>query len=238
VSANAAWRPSTNTTIRASYGEGFKAPTLFQLFSFFGNTTLNPETAKSYDVGVEQRLIDGALTVGVTAFLRNTGNQIDFISCFGRTTGICTNRPFGTYDNVKRSRAKGIEAFLRLRPAEGLTVEANYSYIDSKDRTTGLTLLRRPKHSVNASIDWDARAWLKLGASVQSVSDSFDSDFQTFSRTSLDGYALVGLRAAVPIGDHFEFYGRIENLLDTRYETVSGYGTLGRNAHVGVRAKF
>ena len=37
---------------------GFKAPTLFQLFSFYGNTTLNPETAKSYEIGLEQNLLE------------------------------------------------------------------------------------------------------------------------------------------------------------------------------------
>jgi vitamin B12 transporter len=101
-----------------------------------------------------------------------------------------------------------------------------------------LSLLRRPKHSVNTSIDWAARGWLRIGASIQTVSDSFDSDFRTFTRTSLDGYTLVGLRAAVPINDALEFYGRVENLFNSPYETVSGYGTYGRNAHIGVRAKF
>ena len=111
-SANAAWRPAQGTIIRAAYGEGFKAPTLFQLYSFFGNVALNPESAKSYEAGIEQQLIERTLTVGITAFQRDTRNQVDFISCFGQSTGICTNRPFGTYDNVKRSRAKGIEAFV------------------------------------------------------------------------------------------------------------------------------
>jgi vitamin B12 transporter len=237
-STNFAWRPFERTIIRAAYGEGFKAPTLFQLFSFFGNRMLNPETAKSYEVGIEQSLIDRTLTVGATVFERNTRNQIDFVSCFGQTIGICTNRPLGTYDNVKRARAKGLEAFMRLMPSETLTIEANYSLIDAKDRDTGLSLLRRPKHSVNTSIDWAARGWLRIGASIQTVSDSFDSDFRTFTRTSLDGYTLVGLRAAVPINDALEFYGRVENLFNSPYETVSGYGTYGRNAHIGVRAKF
>jgi len=70
------------------------------------------------------------------------------------------------------------------------------------------------------------------------VSDSRDSDYQTFSPTSLDGYTLLGLRASVSLGQQFELYGRVENLTDTRYETVSGYGTAGRNAHVGVRVKL
>jgi vitamin B12 transporter len=237
-SANAAWRPSYNTVIRAAYGEGFKAPTLFQLFSFFGNNTLNPETAKSYEIGIEQKAQNGTVTFGLTAFQRNTRNQIDYISCFGQTTGICTNRPFGTYDNVDRARAKGIELSIKARPSDTLTLEANYSLIDSKDRTTGLTLLRRPKHSVNFAVDWEAADWLKLGASLHSVSDSADNDFQTFTRTSLDSYTLASFRAAVPLGERFELYGRVENLFDTAYETVSGYGTQGRKAHVGVRAKF
>ena len=54
-STNLAWRPSGSTVIRAAYGEGFKAPTLFQLYSFFGNTALQPEQAKSFEVGVEQK---------------------------------------------------------------------------------------------------------------------------------------------------------------------------------------
>jgi vitamin B12 transporter len=237
-SGNAAWRLRSGTIIRAAYGEGFKAPTLFQLYSFFGNSTLNPETARSYEVGIEQQFLDSAATVSITAFQRNSSNQIDFISCFGQTTGICTNRPFGTYDNVKSSRAKGVEASVKLRPSDTLTVEGNYSYIDAKDRTTGLTLLRRPKHGVNLSADWNAWDKVKLGASLQLVSDSADVDFETFSRTALDGYALASIRAAVPIGERFEVYGRIENLADKSYETVSGYGTAGRNAHVGVRAKW
>jgi vitamin B12 transporter len=231
-SGNAALRLGAGTILRASYGEGFKAPTLYQLFSFYGNETLRPETAQSYDIGIEQSLIDGALKLGLTAFHRDTTNQIDF------SFAPNPNRPFGFYDNIAKTRAEGIEATIEMRPASNLTMSANYTLTTAKDRSTGLALLRRPKHSVNASIDWTAATWFKLGASIQTVSDSRDFDFQTFDPTNLDGYTIATIRAAVPIGDHFEFYGRVENLFDVKYETVSGYGTLGRNAHVGVRAKF
>ncbi len=235
VSSNAALRLGSGTIIRASYGEGFKAPTLYQLFSDYGNDTLKPETAQSYDVGIEQSLIDGTLKAGITAFRRNTTNQIDFFGCFGSTNPRCATRPFGFYDNIARTRAEGVEAFLEIRPTSNLTVAANYSLTDATNRLTGQALLRRPKNSINASIDWTARDWLKLGASVQTVSDSVDGFGGTIR---LDGYTLAAIRAAVPIGDHFELYGRVENLFDVKYETVSGYGTLGRNAHIGVRAKF
>lgn len=236
--ANIVWRPVDGTKISASYGEGFKAPTLFQLNSFFGNVLLQPEKAKNYEIGLEQKLIGDAVTVAVNLFQRDTRDQIDFISCFGQTTGICTNRPFGTYDNVDRTRAQGLEFILNIKPSDRLTIDANYSLIDTEDRATGLALLRRPKHTVNLGVDWQATDWLKVGTTLQMIGDSADVDFQTFGRTSLDGYALAGLRAAVPVNDRIEFYGRVENLFDTDYETVSGYGTYGRNAHVGVRARF
>ncbi len=237
-SGNANWRPSYNTTIRASYGEGFKAPTLFQLDSFFGNVSLQPERAKSYELGIEQALIDGDLTLGATVFLRNTSNQIDFISCFGQSTGICTNRPFGTYDNIDRTRARGIELTMKARAFDKLSVDANYTYSDAKDRVTGLALVRRPKHSLNAGVDWQPIEKLTLRAALQLFSKSADTDFETFTRTSLDGYALVALKASYDLTNQFSLYGRVENLGDVQYETVSGYGSYGRNAHIGVRAKF
>ena len=232
LSANAAWRIGDATIIRASYGEGFKAPTLYQLFSIYGTITLRPETAQSVDAGVEQTFVGGALRVGITAFQRDVTNQIDFAFAPPRA-----DRPFGYYANIARTRSRGIEAFVEARPTPDLTFSANYSLIDAKDRATGEALLRRPRHSVNASIDWTGTP-VKLGADIRLASDSRDFDFVTFDPTSLDGYALVTLRAALPIGERLEVYGRIENLFDTGYETVSGYGNYGRNAHVGVRARF
>jgi vitamin B12 transporter len=67
------------------------------------------------------------------------------------------------------------------------------------------------------------------------IGDSFDD---SANAVRLDGYILAGLRASVPLGGTFELYGRVDNLFDEQYEIVSGYGTLGRNAHIGVRAKF
>ena len=210
---------------------------MFQLDSFYGNRLLNPETARSYELGVEFNRTP-SFHGAVTLYRRDTQNQIDYIGCFGQNSGICTNRPFGTYDNIDRTKAQGVEIDLAVKPTSDLTVAANYTLTDAKDKSSGLSLLRRPKHSVNLSVDWNAADWLKLGASLQMLSDSADVDFQSFARTNLDGYALASLRAAVPVNAMIEFYGRIENLFDSEYETVSGYGTYGRNAHVGVRARF
>jgi vitamin B12 transporter len=246
LAANGVFSPNDGaTTLRASYGEGFKTPSLYQLFGEYGNTTLNPETSKSWDASITQKLLDGAIEVGATWFHRNTSNQIIFIGCSVQT-GICRNRPFGTYDNVARARAKGVEFGLSIRPAEALSLQANYSWIDTKNLTPsdpviGDILIRRPKHSLNASLDYDWNARLKTGVTVTHIGTSFDQDFDASFNTVLvrnTGHTLVDLRASYSIAKGVSLYGRVENLFDAKYETVFTYGTPRRSAYAGVQLNF
>lgn len=226
-SANAVWRAGDNSIIRAAYGEGFKAPTLFQLFSAFGDPTLQPEEAKSYELGVEQAVIDGRLRIGATVYQRRISNLIDFdLATF-------------TYKNIRRAKARGFEAFIEMRPNDRLTIAANYSYTDSKTRLTSATTFTRrirvPVHSLNLSADWSPIDRLRLGADVRLASDSLDG-FE--GSTRLDGYALLRIRAAFELNEAIELYSRIENAGKADYQTVAGYNAYGRNAHIGLRAKF
>jgi vitamin B12 transporter len=240
--ANLAVKPFEDTLLRASYGEGFKAPTLYQLFSDYGTESLDPETAKSWEVGVEQSALNGAARFGVTWFHRDTRNQIDFFSCptsdVTNPASICFERPFGTYANIARTRAQGVEVELALRPVEAFTVTANYTYTDTENRSAGYEgnqLARRPRDTASLSADYRLPFGLSLGGTVTIVGDSFN-DQGNFTR--LDGFALGSLRAEMPVGDRFAVYGRVENLTDEQYQLVSGYGTYGRAAYAGVRVKF
>ncbi|BCA62477.1 hypothetical protein HMP09_1711 [Sphingomonas sp. HMP9] len=243
VGANAALALNAGTTFRASYGEGFKAPTLYQLFSDYGNSFLAPETARNFDVGVEQAFLGNRARVGVTYFNRRTRNQIDFRDCspaeLATRDSICANRPFGVYDNVARAEAEGVEFTLALRPVDALTLTANYSYIDTENRSIGDNfgndLARRPKQTASVDADYRFGFGLSVGGTVTMVGDSFDDAGNT---TRLDGYALAGVRAELPIGERFAVYGRVDNLTDARYETIAGYGNYGRAAYGGVRLRL
>ena len=230
VALGAGWR------LRASYGEGFKAPTLFQLLSDYGNAALRPETSRSVDAGIELGDRNADLHFALTAFRRDSRDLIDFVSCWGVTTGICTGRPFGTYDNISRARAEGIEIEADARPVQALALHAAYSYVKATSRATGNDLARRPRHALTLAADWTTPlAGLALGGDLRMVSDSFD-DAGNFTR--MDGHALVTLRASLPLGEHFELYGRIENLGNVRYQSAAGYGTAGRSAFAGARVRF
>ncbi|WP_188055897.1 TonB-dependent receptor plug domain-containing protein [Sphingosinithalassobacter sp. CS137] len=225
--ANAALQLATGTLVRASYGEGFKAPTLYQLFApFYGTATLEPETAESWEAGVEQSLLDERIRIGATYFHRDTRNQIDF------------DPATYTYANLARTRAEGVEFELSVRPVEALRLTANYTYTDTENRSEGFVgndLARRPDDAASVLVDWRAPFGLALGATFTIVGDSFNDQG---NYTRLDGYELVSVRAEMPVTERIAVYGRVENLFDEQYETVAGYGTYGRAAYAGVRLRL
>jgi vitamin B12 transporter len=225
--ANAALAVGPGTTVRGSYAEGFKAPTLYQLYApFYGTATLEPETAESWDVGMEQRLLGDALVASATLFHRDTTNQIDF------------DQLTFTYSNIARTRAKGLELGLVARPVDGLTIAGSYSLIDTENRSAGFVgnhLARRPRNSGSLSADYRFDFGLSLGSTVQVVGDSFDDAGNT---ARLEGFTLVSLRAEMPVAERWSVYGRVENLFDEEYQVVRGYGTIGRAAYGGVRLRF
>jgi vitamin B12 transporter len=236
LGADASYGLGNGFRLRASYGEGFKAPSLFQLLSDFGNPALQPERSRSFDLGLAWRTRSDATHAAVTLFRRDATNLIDFVSCFGISGGICTGRPFGTYDNVGRARAEGFEVELGLSPAPALRTQVAYSFTRATDRTARTDLARRPRHALTGSADWRTPlADATIGGDVRLVGDSFDD---AANGVPIDGHALFDLRASVPLGERLELYGRVENLFDTDYVEVAGYGTRARTAFVGARLKL
>lgn len=233
------------TVLRASFGQGFKAPSLYQLYSDYGNTALSPEEADGWDAGVEQHLLDGALILSATYFSRETTNQIDFVSCSSTVTQaaapLCFRngvRRFGYYSNIALSEADGVElaADYEVGP---FSIRANYTQTNTENRTPGANLgrelARRPKDAANLTLGYVWPFGLSTSVAVRHAGDSFDN---ASNAARLDGYTLVDLRASYPINETLEIYGRVENLGDEVYETVRNYGVAGRGTFVGVRARF
>jgi vitamin B12 transporter len=238
--ASAAWSVTPSTILRASYGEGFKAPTLYQLHSPYGNLNLNPEEAQAWDAGIEQRLFDQKLVLSATYFDRDTTNMIDFVSCFGVDTPQCQAQPNGYYDNVQRSEATGVELGLAAQLAKGLLLSANYTDMESENATRGSSnfgrsLARRPGETTNATISYEWPMGLTTAVAAQHAGRSYDNASNSIV---LDGYTLVDLRASYAVSKSLEVFGRIENVLDDDYQTVFRYGSLGRTFYGGLRQSF
>jgi vitamin B12 transporter len=213
--------------LRASYGEGFKAPTLYQLYAGFGtgNLDLQPERSRSYDLGFEKGDRNGPLHLAATWFRRDSRNLIDVDTNF-------------TYQNIARARAQGIEVELGSQISERLHAQAAYTYLKARDRTLGRDLARRPRHTVTTSLDWQTPLpALKLGGDLRLASRSFDYAFGG-AVTRLESYVVGTVRAELAISERIVLFGRVENVGDEQYETAAGFNTAGRSAYVGARARF
>ena len=231
------------TVLRASFGQGFKAPSLYQLYSEYGNLGLNPEEADAWDLGVEQVLADGRAVVSATWFQRETTNQIDYVSCFSAPTDpLCRvggATRFGYYSNTARTEAKGVELTGQAKVGP-FDLAANYTWTEATNAAAGSPnhgnrLARRPEHQGYMSVThvWTAGPTATLA--VRYIGEAFDD---AANRNRLEPRALLDLRAAWPVSETFEVYGRVENLLDDQDPSTRGYGEVGRFGALGVRARF
>lgn len=228
LGGNIAFTPNDGRTmLRATYGEGFRAPTLSEGQPPYGNPDLRPETACNFDLGLEQQILNGTARFFATYFNRRSTDLIAF--------------SFATFqsENIDRVKSTGVEAGFSLNPTDRLDIRASYTLVDAVNRSVGANfgnqLALRPQHSGSLTVDWQMPIGLSVGSSVLLIGNSFDD---ASNSVALDGYALVGLRASLPINDRVELYGRVDNIFDVQYTVVAGYNSFGRNAAVGVRAKF
>lgn len=234
-----------NTVLRASYGEGFKAPSLFQLRSDFGNLNLTPEEAKSWDAGVEQRFWNGRIDLQATYFHRDSDNLIIFNSCsVGTRDPNCFNANgvsrSGFYANVARARAKGWELAASIHPIAHLNITVNYTALRAQDVSPGVAtfsryLVRRPKQAANLSVDYVWPFKLSTGFSVRRQGTTFNNATNT---QKLKQYTLVDIRTSYPVTKHIEVYARVENLFEQTYQTILTYGSMGQASYAGVRIRY
>ncbi len=236
----AAWAPDDGTTVlRSSFSQGFKSPALYQLYSPYGNTALQPESADSWDAGVERHLRDRRALVSATYFGRRSRDLIGFFDC-SDPAPQCAFKPNGFYINTARATARGIELQANTLIGSAWSLNANYTLMQTRDQspgspTFGRVLFRRPGNLGNLALAWCPSGPVTTTIAVRYAGPSFDDPA---NQVVLGGYVLIDLRFSYELGAHFEAYGRVENLTDHHYENAYQYGTFGRGYFAGVRARL
>ncbi len=219
---SSAWKPGSATRLHGSFGTGFRAPTLNDLFfPFFSNPDLEPERSRSYDFGVEHQLHGDELVVDVTFFDTDFENLIvfDFVTFLPQ--------------NLGEAESKGVEVALDYRPGPAFQLSASYTWNETEDLTTGRQLARRPEHRGVVSLFFRPTDKLRANATLIAVSGRIDSD-----GSAMDDYERVDLAVQYRFSHHFEPYLRVENLLDEDYEEVNAFSSPGVQAVVGLGLRF
>ncbi len=227
----------TGTKLKGSYGTGFNAPSLYQLYAPpiwgppVGNEDLQPEESRGWDLGLEQSLFDDRLKLGATYFRNRFSDMIDFVAGQGYL-----NRTEPTY-------TRGIEAFLEAEPIEKLSLRLDYTYMRTHDEETGEILYRRPEHKLGATVNYrflDDRANVNLGVLYVGARDDQYWDALAFQnvRVRLEDYVVARLAVSYRFTDAFRMHGRVENMFDEDYEEAKGYGVPGAAGYVGFTLDF
>ncbi len=218
--------------VHASAGTGIKNPDLFQLFGRFPGFTPNPnlksEQSFGWDVGIEKTFWDRRATVDVTYFSSRLTDRIV-------VTQQTARNDIGVTD------VQGIEVAAKIRPMKGLEIGGAYTWTDAQD-PQGNQPVRRAKHigSVFATYTFlDERARIHVNARFNGPQRDtvFFSDFST-GTVNLHGFVLVNVAASFKIHENVEVFGRIENVLNQKYQEVFSFGTPGIGAFAGLRVRF
>jgi len=210
TTAQAAWGLSLGEDwrLRASWGQGFRAPNTNELYSpgfggfFAGNPDLDPERSRSAELGLGwQRSGRG---VELSAY---RSRVTDLIAFAGPTFGAT---------NINQARLEGVELEGRwtLGP---VGLRGHLGWQRAENAVTGAPLLRRAPRKAALSLDVPANAWLRFGLDATAASRRQDFD------GPLGGYTRVDLRMEADLGTDWALRARLENLLDRRYTLASGF---------------
>jgi vitamin B12 transporter len=245
-----AWTPSFSaaylfkeigTKLKGGYAKGFRAPNLNELFfppafgcPAFGNPNLGPERSWEINFGVEQNLLAERIKIGGNYFHREVKDLIE-------PSPIPGNPRCLRAENVGRARFDGVELTLGIKIFEGLTLNANYTYLDW-DTADG-NLRRRPHNSGNVILNYLQDA-LNINLIVNIVGRRDDLDAVSFADTVTAGYGTVDLASSyrlpwrMPLVKELSLIGKIQNLFNKKYDQADGFRAPPLNFLLGFRANF
>jgi len=211
------------TKWRAAFGRGFRAPSLGELyFPFFGNPNLSAESNSSYELGYDAALgRDGlfSLTYFNTRY-RNliTFDPVTFIS-----------------QNIGRVRSDGLELGATQHLSANVYTAFSYTYLHrNEDESTGLRLLRRPKHSGSFATGYRSGA-IDTNLVILRTGERDDNlAVLPFTRTTNRAYTTVDANVQYRLSRITPFV-KIENLANAKYQEVVGYASPGRRVILGLK---
>lgn len=234
----------TGTKLRGSYGTGFRAPTINQLFyPGFGNPNLQPEKSQGLDVAIDQDLPNNRGTLSVGYFWSRYRNLI----LSAADPVICGVDPiFGTNFcavNAGLARAEGVEASAKLKLIrdepwiKSLDLQIQYTYTSTNDLTggQGIRLPKWPLNQWSAILSYQPVEAVRANLEGRFVGQRFNNVGNTQSTPS---FLVWNLSATYEVNKHMQIYARVDNIFNEKYEEVLYFGTPIRSVFGGLRVNF
>ena len=215
--------------ILASISTSYITPSLYQLYSIYGNETLTPEESLNYEAGFSLYLSE-KIELNAIYFQREETSPIGFDFSLG---------DFGGYANLAESRTvDGYETDIKWIANNQFSLALNYAHAASDLEST---FYRIPKDKFGLTLNFDPTKNTNISAKYNYTSARMVQDWSTFPATilDLDSYSVIDFFIQQKVlNDNLRVYGAVNNLLNSDFVGVLGFTTRGRNFNVGLTYSF
>ena len=215
------------TVLRVNAGTGFKLPSFYSVSNpLVGNPDLQPEKARTIDVGIERQFAAGRGSVELTGFASRFRDGIDF-----------DPGPPPRLVNRSEIRSDGVQASVRVKPFDSLELRFAGTWADIRSEPGGGRLRGRPGAEASARAVWRVSDDLTLRASVIATGRTFDSSVPT-GNLFLPSWRRVDLAGRYRIRRGLVLIAAVDNLFDTRYVEAVGMPSPGVRIRGGIEFTF
>lgn len=227
-----------NVKVFFNYETGFKAPTLYDLYGQYGsNPDLKPEKSTNIEAGVQASFADNKIEFRVAGFDRKIKDAI----VYGPSFSVI---------NRDKQHDKGFEVEPTFFINKDIAIRAAYSFVKGeitsnngvKD-TIFNNLVRRPKHTINVNIGWQATKDLYVSTNIRNSGKRIDwfYDPGTFERSDVElkSYTVWDIYAEYKLlKGQLKIFADAKNITGSKYYEVYGYSTMGFNMNAGASFKL
>ena len=200
------WRASVSSAT------SFRVPTLYQRFSKYGVSTLQPETGRNLELGLNYA--EAGNSFGVSVYRNQLTNLLAFLS--GAPASVCPVPATGCYANTAEAQYQGVTLSAQRVWGVG-RVWGSLDLQDPRDRVTGKLLQRRATHHATLGLQTRALGWT-LGGDLLLSAQRYDDAANT---TVLPAYAVLNLFAQNRLGREWSLLLRVDNATDAKYQLAA-----------------
>ena len=239
--------------IKSSYGTGFRYPSLYEMFFVYAANSqsldnVKAENSQSFDIGFEKIINELNLNIEATYFNLKYNDVLE-----GWKTGNSSGSAYTTQNMPGTVKSQGLEIISKWTLSDLINFAINYTYTstydgaeqDDPDKSSSYTnsqMVRVPRHFINIKTNFSLPNINKLDFSLNTKWSDMARDYgngnRTYNDEKIDDYLVSDFTASYELWNTYNFYFKISNLFDEKYETARDYSQHGRSLNFGLNRSF
>jgi iron complex outermembrane receptor protein len=207
-------QPGSRTTMKAVFGEAFRAPNVFESHYvtpgyYMANPSVRPEEIRTVE-GVIEHYAGRRLRLSGSVFTYDVENLINFT--LDPEDGLLY------YDNIESAHAAGVELEAEAKWPAGVQARLSYAYTRARSDDTGDVLTNSPAHVTQGLFSTPLRAGAIVGVDVRALSSR-----RTVSGRVVGAHVVPNVTLSGAVGDQRLRYSfTVSNFTNTSYADPVG----------------